>query len=77
MENFCAFVENKAPEPLEIPNIPMMYCNDPFFRARKRLGLHVEMKKPSGAAGKPRSPPTSFEECRKRSRRRGKGMKLQ
>lgn len=44
MEKFCAFIENSTPEPLEIPKIPTLYCNDPFLRARKRLGL-VELKK--------------------------------
>lgn len=45
MEKFCAFVENKTPKPLEIPKIPTIYNNDPFLRARKRLGNHVELRK--------------------------------
>lgn len=58
MEKFCAFVENRTPESLEIPKIPTIYHNDPFLRARERLGLHVDLKK-SSAQRKSRSPPTS------------------
>lgn len=61
MEKFCAFVENRTSEPLEIPKIPTIYCNDPFLRARKRLGLHVQLKKSSVVGGRPGSPPTSTE----------------
>lgn len=61
MEKFCAFVENRSSDPLEIPRIPTIYHNDPFLRARKILGLHVDLKKSSTAGGKPRSPPTSTE----------------
>lgn len=59
-EMFCAFVENRTPELLEIPKIPTIYHNDPFLRTRKRLGLHVDLKKFS-ARKKSRSPPTSTE----------------
>lgn len=47
MEKFCAFVENRTPGPLEIPKILTIYHNDPFLLARKRLGLHVDLKKSS------------------------------
>lgn len=60
MEKFSAFAENRTPEPLEIPKIPIIYHNDPFLRARKRLGPHVDLKK-SSARKKSGSPPTSAE----------------
>lgn len=60
MEKFCAFVENRTPEPLDIPKIPIIYHNDPFLRARKRLGPQVDLKK-SSARKKSRRPPTSTE----------------
>lgn len=58
MEKFSAFVENRTPEPLEIPKIPIIYHNDPFLRARKRLGPHVDLKN-SSTRKKAGSPPTS------------------
>lgn len=62
VERFCAFVENQTPEPLEIPKIPIIYCNDPFLRARKRLGSHDNLSKnASGVEGRSGSPPTSME----------------
>lgn len=61
MEKFCAFVENRTPKPLEIPKIPTIYHNDPFLRARKRLGLHVDLKKSFVVGRKSGSPPTSTE----------------
>lgn len=39
----------------------MIYHNDPFLRARKRLALHVDLKKSFNTGGKPGSPPTSTE----------------
>lgn len=60
MKKFCAFVENRTPEPWEIPKIPTIYHNDPFLRTRKRLGLHVELKK-SLTRKKSGSPLTSTE----------------
>lgn len=55
-------MENQTFEPLEIPKIPIIYCNDPFLRARKRLGSHVELsKRASGAEGRSGSPPISIE----------------
>lgn len=61
MGKFCVFVENRTSEPLEIPKIQTIYHNDPFLRARKRLALHVDLKKSSAIRGKPGSPPTSTE----------------
>lgn len=61
IEKLCAFVENRTFEPLEIPKIPTIYHNDPFLRARKKFGLHIDLKMSSAAGGKPESPPTSAE----------------
>lgn len=62
MERFCAFVENKTLEPLEIPKISTIYCNDPLLRAKKRLGSHAELSKRAlGAEGRSGSPSTSTE----------------
>lgn len=58
MEKFCAFVENRTPEPLEILKIPTIYRNDPLLWARKRLGLHVDLKKSFVVGRKPWSPTT-------------------
>lgn len=60
MEKFSAFVENRTPEPLEIPKVPIIYHNDPFLRVRKRLGPHVDLKK-SSTRKKSGSAPTSTE----------------
>lgn len=60
MEKFSAFVENRTPELLEILKVPIIYHNDPFLRARKKLGPHVDLKK-SSSRKKPGSPPTSTE----------------
>lgn len=60
MGKFSAFVENRTPEPLEIPKVPIIYNNDPFLRARKRLGPHVDLKK-SSTRKKSGSAPTSTE----------------
>lgn len=39
-----------------------MYCNDPFFWTRKRLGSHAELsKRAPGAEGRSGSPPTPTE----------------
>lgn len=61
MEKFCTFVEDQTSKSLEISKIPIIYYSDPFLRAKKRLGSLVELKKASGAEGKPGSPPTSTE----------------
>lgn len=43
------------------PKIPTIYRNDLFLREKKRLGLHVNLKKSSAVGRKPGSPPTSTE----------------
>lgn len=62
LDDLCTFVEKQSAESLEIPRIPLVYCNDAFLRARKRLGNFAESpKRGSGAERRSKSPPTSME----------------
>lgn len=43
------FVDDQASESFEIPRILLVFHNDPFIRAWKRLGVLVDLsKKPKG-----------------------------
>lgn len=62
MQDFCTFVEEQSVEALEIPKVRLVYYNDAFLRARKRLiSFSDSSKKSLGAGRKDKSPPTSLE----------------
>lgn len=62
LDNLYAFVEDQASESLEIPRIPIVYCNDAFLRTRKRLDIHADLtRRASGVERKSKSLPMSRE----------------